>query len=158
MIVVAASLALAIGAQAASLVGKVIGVADGDTITVLDAERVQHKVRLAGIDAPESRQAYGTRSRQNLSSLVYRQQVNVEWYKRDRYGRLVGVVRVEGADVNLAQIALGLAWWYREYQSEQAPADRARYAEAERGAQAQQLGLWADAAPIPPWEWRRARR
>jgi endonuclease YncB( thermonuclease family) len=77
---------------AVQLTGRVVGVHDGDTITVLDADRTQHKIRLTGIDAPESKQAFGSRSKQHLSSLVYNRQVMVEWEKHDRYGRTVGVV------------------------------------------------------------------
>jgi endonuclease YncB( thermonuclease family) len=74
------------------LTGEVVALSDGDTITVLDSSNVQHKVRLAGIDAPESKQAFGTVSRQHLAALVFRKQVTVEWFKRDRYGRIVGKV------------------------------------------------------------------
>ena len=74
---------------AATIEGRVVGVADGDTITILDSTKTQHRVRLAGIDGPEKKQAFGTRSRENLSKWVYRRDVIVEWHKKDRYGRLV---------------------------------------------------------------------
>ncbi len=97
----------AIAAQTATITGRVVGVHDGDTITVLDASRQQYKIRLAGIDAPEVKQAFGTRSKQNLSSLIFNKQVKIEWEKHDRYGRTLGVVLVNGHDVNLEQVRAG---------------------------------------------------
>jgi endonuclease YncB( thermonuclease family) len=111
-------------ARAESLSGIVIGVADGDTITVLDDRLQQHKVRLAGIDAPEKGQDFGLRSKQNLSSMTYRMQAVVEGKKIDRYGRLVGKVLVGGMDVDLKQIEAGMAWFYRAYEREQPVMDR----------------------------------
>lgn len=143
---------------AAELAGRVVAVSDGDTITVLDAGRKPHKVRLSGIDAPESRQAFGTRSTQSLAKQVFDRQVSVEWGKHDRYGRIVGVVFVDGRDVNLAQVRAGLAWWYRQYAREQAPDDRQLYEAAENEAKVARRGLWADPQPVPPWAWRRAGR
>jgi endonuclease YncB( thermonuclease family) len=103
---------LACSVQAETLTGRVVGVADGDTITVLDANRQQHKIRLAGIDAPEKAQPFGDRSKQNLSALVFDKQVVVESNKQDRYGRTVGKVLVNEIDANLAQVKAGMAWWY----------------------------------------------
>lgn len=153
MVVLAAS---CLGVQADVLFGRVVGVSDGDTVTVLDGDRVQHKVRLAGIDAPESHQAYGARSKQHLSSLVFSQDVQVEWRKLDRYGRIIGKVLVGGVDANLRQVEAGLAWHYLQYQREQSPADQDAYASAERRARDARFGLWADAAPVPPWDFRRS--
>ena len=132
--------------------------ADGDTLTVLDSAKTQHKIRLAGIDAPEKAQPFGDRSKQNLSKWVYRRDVIVEWHKKDRYGRLVGVVLVDGHDVNLEQVRAGFAWWYRDYAREQTPADRKVYETAEHAAKEQKLGLWADPQLVPPWEWRRGQK
>ena len=143
---------------AATLEGRVVGVHDGDTITVLDASRQQYKIRLAGIDAPELHQAFGSRSKQNLSGLVYNRQVLVEWEKHDRYGRTVGMVLVDGRDANLEQVRAGMAWWYRQYAKEQRPDDRQRYEAAESEARQAKRGLWADQAPVPPWEFRRRGR
>ncbi len=145
-------------AQAATLTGRVVGVHDGDTITVLDADRTQHKIRLGGIDAPELKQAFGTRSRQNLSKWVYNRDVIVKWSKHDRYKRILGVVLVDGHDVNLEQVQAGLAWWYRQYAKEQTPDDRQLYELAENEARAAKRGLWVDSHPIPPWEFRRQGR
>lgn len=145
-------------AEATTLTGRVVGVHDGGTITVLDANRQQHKIRLAGIDAPEAKQAYGSRSKQNLSKWVYNRQVVVNWDKRDRYGRTVGVIFVDGHDVNLEQVRAGMAWWYRQYAKEQRPDDRKLYELAENEARADKRGLWMDNDPVPPWEWRRGKR
>ena len=151
-------LALPIAALASTLEGMVVGIADGDTLTLLDAARVQHKIRLAGIDAPEKSQAFGERSKQNLAGLVYRKDVVVEWRKLDRYGRVVGKVLLGNEDVCLAQLRAGMAWHYKRYEREQRPLDRERYAQAEVEARASKRGLWRDSAPTPPWDFRHSRR
>jgi len=147
--------------------GLVVGVSDGDTITVFDSAKTQHKIRLAGIDAPESKQPFGQASKKRLSDLVFNKDVRVEWRKRDRYGRIVGKVLVQPPDcptcqqtrdAGLAQIEAGLAWWYREYRREQSLEDQGYYEYAEFDAQARRIGLWVDASPMPPWEWRKKTR
>ena len=148
-------LCLVLQAQAETLLGKVIHVQDGDSITVLDDTRTQHKIRLTGIDAPERRQAFGNVAKESLAEQVAGQSVAVEWDKVDRYGRKVGKVLLGGLDSNLVQIKRGLAWHYKQYEREQSPADRQSYAEAEVEARAAKLGLWRDAAPLPPWHFRR---
>ncbi len=145
----------ALQAHATVLRGEVVALADGDTITVLDADRRQHKVRLAGIDAPEKRQSFGTQSKDSLASMVFRRQVVVEWSKYDRYGRVIGKVLVGNLDVCLEQVRLGMAWHYKRYAPEQSAADQAAYAAAETDARRAARGLWRDAAPVPPWEFRR---
>ncbi len=100
---------LACTANAETITGRVVGVADGDTITVLDADKVQHKIRLSGIDAPEKKQPFGNRSKESLSALAFDKTVNVETSKRDRYGRQIGKVLVNGRDVNLVQVERGMA-------------------------------------------------
>lgn len=148
--------------------GEVVGVTDGDTIEVLEADERRHRVRLQGIDSPERAQAYARAATRNLSRLVFGKRVAVQWEKRDRYGRIVGKVLVaapgcpgddcpETLDVNLAQIEGGLAWWYRHFADEQTPEDRARYEAAEARARARRIGLWKDPSPLPPWEFRRPR-
>ncbi len=129
-------------------------IADGDTITVLDGDKVQHKIRLAGIDAPEKKQPFGNRSKESLSDLAFDKTVNVKTDKRDRYGRQIGKVLVNGRDVNLVQVERGMAWFYRQYQRDQSPNDRRLYEAAEDAARADKRGLWRDAAPVPPWEFR----
>ena len=148
-------LCLVLQAQAETLLGKVIHVQDGDSITVLDDTRTQHKIRLTGIDAPERRQAFGNVAKESLAEQVAGQSVAVEWDKVDRYGRKVGKVLLGGLDSNLVQVKRGLAWHYKKYEREQSPADRQSYAVAEAEARAAKLGLWRDAAPLPPWHFRR---
>lgn len=141
--------------------GQVVGVTDGDTITLLDGQRTQHKVRLAGIDAPEKAQAFGQRSKEHLSSLVFGRQVKVETAKQDRYGRTVGKVLFDGRDANLAMVVAGLAWHYKKYEGEQSPADRLLYAAAEQEAREARRGLWLDQVVTAPWDHRakvRSRR
>jgi len=154
-VITAMLLALACTANAETITGRVVGVADGDTITVLDADKVQHKIRLAGIDAPEKKQPFGNRSKESLSALAFDKTVNVETSKRDRYGRQIGKVLVNGRDVNLVQVERGMAWFYRQYQREQSPNDRRLYETAEDAAKAEKRGLWRDADPVAPWEFRR---
>jgi endonuclease YncB( thermonuclease family) len=137
---------------------RVVGVSDGDTITVLDRSNNQHKIRLAGIDAPESRQAFGERAKQQLSDLVFGKTVTVLFDKQDRYGRTVGKVLFDGVDVNLAMLRAGMAWFYRAYASEQPVADQADYAAGETEAREAVRGLWGDAKPTAPWAWRRGER
>ena len=159
--VIAAALAVALAlfyvlsASAEELVGKVVRVADGDTITVLDAGNQQHKIRLMGIDAPEKGQPYGNKSRDSLASMVAGRNVTVEWHKRDRYGRLVGQVFADTHDVGLVQIERGMAWHYKQYAREQRHDDAQAYAGAEVEAKAVRRGLWAEPGAAPPWEWRK---
>jgi endonuclease YncB( thermonuclease family) len=131
-----------------------VAISDGDTVTVLDAENHQHKIRFAGIDAPEKAQAFGQASKRSLSDMVYERQVSVEWGKRDRYGRVIGKISADQIDVCLEQVRRGMAWHYKQYQRDQSPADRQAYAAAEDIARANHVGLWRDAHPIPPWEFR----
>ena len=109
-----ASFALALSFPAWSdFTGNVVGVADGDTITVLNADKVQHKIRLTGIDAPEKKQPFGNRSKQSLSDMVFNKTVTVETDKRDSYGRELGKVLAGGKDMNLEQVRAGFAWHYK---------------------------------------------
>jgi endonuclease YncB( thermonuclease family) len=145
-------------ATAATLEGVVVKITDGDTVTVLDSSKTQFKVRLAGVDAPESKQAFGHRSRQYLASIVFQKQVTVEWAKVDKFKRIVGKILVDGNDVNLRLVQAGFAWHYKAYAKEQSLSDAALYAEAEREAREKRIGLWTDTNPVAPWEWRRARK
>ena len=146
---------LATISRAEMISGLVVQVANGDTITVLDAQMRQHKIRLAGIDAPEKAQAFGRRSQESLAELVANRSVIVETHKRDRYERFVGKVLVEGRDINVEQIRRGLAWFYRQYERELSARDQQSYARAEEEARSFRAGLWADKQPIPPWDFRR---
>lgn len=143
---------------AATLSGEVVGIADGDTLTLLDDQQNQHRIRLAGIDAPEKKQAFGNRSRQHLAAAVFRKKVTVVIYKMDRYGRALGKVLLEGQDLNLLQVKTGFAWHYKQYQHEQPFADRRAYAEAEDEARKRRLGLWRAPDASAPWEFRKAQR
>ena len=140
---------------AEELIGKVIKVSDGDTITVLDSNNQKHKIRLKGIDAPESQQVYGDISTQSLSELVYDKEVLVTWDKKDKYYRILGKVIVDGNDANYEQLTKGLAWYYKQYEKDLSDEDKKRYSEAEEWARNYTEGLWADSNSIPPWEFRR---
>jgi len=131
-------------------VWRVVGVHDGDTITCLDETNVQQKVRLAEIDAPEIGQDFGKVSREALADLVFGKTVQVVDQGKDRYGRWIGRVSVGGTDVNRQMVASGNAWHYATYSQD------AALAGLQAQAQAQRLGLWAEANPTPPWDYRRA--
>lgn len=154
------SVSLLVGVQAAvaaRMEVEVVGVTDGDTLVVLNSNKAQHRVRLAGIDAPEKRQAFGTRAQEALASAVFRRSVVLEWHKKDRYGRLVGKVTLADRDVGLELLAAGLGWHYKAYEHEQGPADKTRYAAAEAQARRARRGLWSQPNPVPPWEFRASR-
>lgn len=151
-------------AAGAELLGKVVGIADGDTVTVLDRDQTGHKVRLSGIDAPERRQAYGERAKQHLAALAFGKDVVVIWHKRDRYGRIIGKVLAPDCehsacaktlDAGLTLVSAGLAWHYKQYKNEQEANDRARYSAAEDAARRNRAGLWHDENPVAPWNYRR---
>ena len=144
--------------SAETMTGRVVRVADGDTVTVLDATNTQHRIRLQGIDAPESHQAFGTQSKKNLSDLIFDKDVTVVYDKTDQYGRLVGKILLAGKDINLEQVKAGMAWHYKEYEREQSLEDRDLYARAEDEARSARRGLWLDANPIEPGEFRREEK
>lgn len=137
--------------------GKVVGITDGDTLTLLDTNQMQYRIRVSGIDTPERGQAYGHVATENLAKLAFGQLAAADCPKQDRYGRWVCVVRVNGVDVGLAQVKSGLAWHYKKYASEQTPTDQELYAMAEQEAKVAGIGLWKDADPTPPWDWRKRK-
>ena len=139
-------------AHAEKLTGKVVGVADGDTLTILSAGNQQTRIRLAQIDAPEKRQPFGQKSKESLSDQVYGQMVDVDIRTIDRYGRSVGTVYRDGEDINLIQIQRGMAWVYRQY------ANDPNYFRMEKTARQERIGLWSDPSPVPPWEFRHTER
>lgn len=141
-------------AYAELLSGKVVGVSDGDTITVLDSAKTQHKIRLTGIDAPEKAQAFGQVSKKSLSDLVFNKDVEISWEKRDRYQRILGKVLLSGQDICLEQVRRGMAWHYKQYQRDQTPEDRTKYSRAEDDARKNRIGLWSDETPMQPSEFR----
>ena len=145
-------------ASAATLTGRTVRVTDGDTIVILSEGNAQHKIRLQGIDAPERKQAFGTKSKEHLSDSVAGKFVVVEYDKKDRYGRIVGKVLVGKEDVCLKQVTDGFAWHYKKYQKEQTVTDQILYTEAEVEAREAKRGLWQDQHAIAPWEYRAAKR
>ena len=145
-------------AHADTLTGRVVRVTDGDTIVILDSSDAQHKIRLTGIDAPERKQAFGTKSKDHLSDEVAGKFVVVDYSKRDYYKRILGKELLNGEDMNLEQVRAGLAWHYKKYQKEQSPEDRQLYSAMEIEAREAGRGLWHDPAPVPPWEYRKRKR
>lgn len=155
-------------ALAATLECKVTGISDGDTVSCFDPERRKvEKIRLRGIDAPERKQPFGTRSQQHLADLVHGKTVTIHWNKRDRWKRIIGAVWVEPADcpgcghtldAGRAQLSVGMAWWFRRYAKDQPREERHAYEFEEGEARARSVGLWRDPQPIPPWDWRSGKR
>ena len=138
----------------------IVGVSDGDTLTARCGEPgsySQEKIRLSAVDAPESRQAFGQRSKQSLSDQCFQQVATITPVASDRYGRTVANVTCRGLDAGLTQVNHGMAWFYPQYGK-----GRADLLTAERGARARKQGLWADldtaAPPVAPWEWRQLQR
>lgn len=140
------------------LEGRVVRVADGDTVTLLDAQNKQHRVRLAFVDAPEKNQKFGHDAKRALSDWVFKKHVRVQVLEQDRYGRTVGKLQYQGRDINHALLQAGWVWHYTFYAKNQDRADFAAYQAAQKQAQQQQRGLWQDANPQAPWDFRRARR
>ena len=150
----AAVLSVTSAFAAETLKGRVVKVADGDTITVLDAANVQHRIRLDKIDAPEKAQPFGGASRKHLATFVAGKIVEVEWTKKDKYGRILGTVWAMlpvRIDVNLQMVKDGYAWHYKHFDDTQS------YADAETAARMAKRGLWKDPAPIPPYEFRKKK-
>ncbi len=114
------SLLFSLSIQAENLEGKVVKIADGDTLTLLTSSSQQIKVRLAGIDTPERKQPFGNKAKQALSSLAFQKQALIEVEAKDRYGRTVGVVFVDGLNVNAELVKQGMAWVYRKYTNDKA--------------------------------------
>ena len=138
-------------ASAAEYPARVIGITDGDTLTVLTAQKTQVKIRLAGIDAPESGQDFGTRAKQAASDLAFGKTVTIIEREKDRYGRTVADVTLpDGRSLNREMVSSGMAWWYRKY-----AANDQVLARLEAEARQAKRGLWSQADPKPPWEWRK---
>jgi endonuclease YncB( thermonuclease family) len=135
------------------ITGRVVRVADGDTVSVLDHNNTQYKIRLHGIDTPERNQRYGKQAWDALSDMVAGKNVGVVVLGKDSYGRTDGTVYLGERNINLAMVAAGHAWWYRYY----APDEHLLQA-AEQKARTEKLGLWAEPNPIPPWDWRRQQK
>lgn len=145
-------------ASAASLSGRVSRITDGDSLVLMDDQSREHKINLAGIDSPEKGQDFGDKARNNLAALAMGKSATADCRKRDKYLREICVVTVEGKNLGLEQVRAGMAWWYREYISEQSASERAEYEQAELNAKLHRLGLWKGRNPTPPWVWRQEMR
>lgn len=145
------SLLISESVTAEEIIGSVVGVADGDTLTILVNEHEQIKVRLAEIDAPEKAQPFGQRSKQSLSDLCFGKDAVLQKTDTDRYGRTVAKVHCAGIDANAKQIRVGLAWAYRKYLHDQS------FLNLESEARTAKRGLWIDSDPVPPWEYRKLK-
>jgi endonuclease YncB( thermonuclease family) len=151
------ALRLSAAAQPQTLTGKVVGVSDGNTITILDSQRRQRKIRLDGIDAPEGNQDFGSRAKQSLSDMVFGKTVTITSAKRDRFGRIVGQVLCDGKSANIEQLRRGYARFHRDYAKELKPGIAEAYELAENYAKSGKRGLWADPSPTPQWDFRRGK-
>lgn len=136
------------------ITGRVIKVADGDTITILDNQKKQHKIRLAQIDAPEKSQPWGKASRDYLNAWIYENVVTVDYDETDRYGRIVGEVYIGQYHVNSEMLRNGNAWVYTRYAKDK------RLFELQESAKRNQFGLWSlpQSDQVPPWEWRKSKK
>jgi len=132
--------------------GRVVGVHDGDTVTLLIAGNQQLKIRLAQIDAPELDQAFGQKSKQSLSDMVFNKAIKVEKETVDKYGRTVGTLIVDGMDANREQVKRGMAWAYKQYLHDQS------LLQVEEDARQAKAGLWSEPNPMPPWEYRHGKK
>jgi len=135
----------------AQLTGKVVAIADGDTFTIL-VNKQQIKIRLHGIDCPEKGQDFSQVAKDFISDYVFDKVVTVRTKSKDRYRRTIGIVTVDGKNVNEKLLEAGLAWHFKKYDKNPA------WAKLEETARKNKRGLWAHASPIPPWEWRRGKR
>ena len=137
--------------------GQVVHIADGDSLTVLASNKESFKIRLQGIDAPERGQDFGKYCKEQLGQLTNGKTVQVEAYKHDKYGRIIAKISVNDSDVALTLLRQGCGWHYVAYAKEQSPRDSKAYAKAEKQARAAQKGLWQDAHPVAPWDYRRQK-
>jgi len=127
---------------------RVVGIHDGDSITVLSVEKKQIKIRLEGIDAPELKQAFGSRAKEHLSSLIMGKDVTLIVKGEDLYKRTLSKILLDSQDVNLSMVRDGFAWHYSKYSKDK------KFAEAEAQAKIKKKGLWIDQDPVPPWDYR----
>ena len=138
--------------HAAPLIGTIVGIADGDTLTLLDANFTQHKIRLAYIDAPENSQAFGEASKKSLAEMAYSRQAKAYCPSIDRYQRRVCEVVIEGKNVNTTQVERGMAWMHTAYAPKNSP-----LLIAQEKAKLDKTGLWQDPNPVAPWDFRRKK-
>lgn len=145
------ALVLANAAVAQTVTGKVVGVSDGDTITVLTEAKERIRIRLSEIDAPESKQAFGQASKRALSDICFGQSAQFDASRKDRYGRVVSRVSCNGIDTQSYMVGKGMAWVYTRYSTDM------HLRMLEQKARSERVGLWQDASPTPPWEFRRQK-
>lgn len=148
-LIVALALLAPLFCWADTLSGRVVGVADGDTVTLLTEQKEQVKIRLNQIDAPEKSQAFGMKSKQSLSDLCFGKPATVESHGKDKYGRTIGDLTCDGFNAGEEQIKAGMAWVYRQYSND------AHLISLEDEAKLRSLGIWSDPSPTPPWDYRR---
>lgn len=151
-LITAVLILLALTGFAQAEILKVVSISDGDTFTGLDSQNRQVKIRLHGIDAPEKAQAFGNVARKALGDLIEGKTVEIQQVEKGRYGRVVANVHVGGTYVNREQVAKGLAWRYVQYDK------KGEFTQVEQAAKRARKGLWADARPVPPWEWRKSEK
>lgn len=134
----------------AEMTGKVVGIYDGDTITIIDdLDQGKFKIRLYGIDAPEKKQDFGQKAKQHLSSLIFNKVVKIKFTEIDRYGRIVGKIFLNDIEINIEMLKAGLAWHYSRYDQ------TSTYINAEKQARTEKRGIWSIKNSIPPWEYRK---
>lgn len=133
-----------------ALEGKVIKVSDGDTITILTAQKEPVKIRLHGIDAPEKKQAYGEKSKQFLSSLIANKVVKIKVKGKDRYKRVIGIVYLNDDDINAKMVKNGYAHAFIKYSKD--------YLHLEGLAKEQKLNIWSNKNIITPWDFRKIQK
>ena len=145
-------LILCSNANSLELIGKVIKVSDGDTVTILTEDKTQHKIRLNDIDAPEKKQAFGNKSKDNLAKYIAGKTVTVEYQKKDKYKRVLGTIYYNNTDINLQQVKDDYAWVYKKYSNNQT------YYKAEKVAKDKKAGLWVVKNPLEPWKFRKKKK
>jgi len=132
---------------------KVVGISDGDTFTCVNDDNLQLKIRINGIDAPEKKQAFGNKSKELLSSLIFGKRINIDVQSKDGYGRYIAYVySPEGKDVALLMLHEGMAWHFTKYDNNKV------YSDAENVARKAKRGLWSESSPIAPWDFRAQRK
>lgn len=139
--------------SAHTLRGNIVRVSDGDTVVLLDSTNTQHRIRLDGIDCPEKGQPYGSKATQFVKDVTSKSKyVTIQWEKKDRYGRLLGYLTVDGVNVNKELLQNGLAWHYKYFNKDKELAD------LEQQAKDKKLNLWSQPNPIEPYHWRKGKR
>lgn len=134
-----------------------VRVIDGDTVEVIPPNQKSERVRLLGIDAPESDQSYGSASKVALQRCVANKKVTIQWAERDQYGRIIGKIWADNVDCNLNQLYKGMAWHYKYYAKQQPVNDRKKYSSVEKSAKSKRVGLWSESNPVNPYNFRKRK-